>query len=208
MDQALTILNHLGTLAFALAGAMGGVRKELDLFGVLVTALLPAIGGGTIRDLILDVPVFWVVSTVPIWIALGAGLMAFLLARHVERRRVVLDWADAVGLGIFAVVGAERAFTVTGDPLVSVMMGVSTGVLGGLIRDVVTFEFPMIMSPRELYATAAFGGAGTTVLVLMFQPEMGPWALWLGVVVSFVMRAGGMVFGWTLPRAKFPDSRE
>jgi uncharacterized membrane protein YeiH len=201
LDNLLIIFDVVGIFVFAVSGALAAVRNGMDLFGIIVLAMMPAVGGGTIRDLILDQPVFWVEGTQAIWIALSAALVTFIFARFMEGRRLVwLAWADAVGLALFCVVGAEKALEVTGSMLVATMMGVVTGVAGGIIRDVICNEIPFVMKQGEIYATAAFFGAGAFCLLTYFGVT-GPLALWLGMLGAFLMRAGGILKGWTLPSA-------
>ena len=202
MELLLEYLGLVGSLAFALSGALAAVRKEMDLFGICVIALMPAIGGGTIRDLILGVPIFWVVDSTIIWIALGAAALAFFMASRIESRRKVLNWMDAIGLAIFAVLGAAKALEVTGSGLIAIMMGVTTGVAGGIIRDVICNEVPLVLKVEEnIYATAAFIGAGTYYLLTFTSLEPAI-SIWIGIAVTFVARAGGILLGWRLPKAR------
>lgn len=201
MDKLLTLFDIAGIFVFAISGALAAVRNGMDLFGIIVLALMPAVGGGTLRDLILDQPVFWVEGTQAIWIAVSAALITFLFARYMEGRRLAwLTWADAVGLALFCVVGAEKALAVSGSMLVATMMGVVTGVAGGIVRDVICNEIPFVMKRGEIYATAAFFGAGAFCLLTYFGMA-GPVALWLAMLGAFLMRAGGIIRGWTLPQA-------
>ena len=201
MQDLLTFLDMAGVFVFAISGALAAVRKNMDLFGIIVLALMPAVGGGTIRDLVLDQPVFWIVSTYSIWVALVAAGITFLFARHLESRMRWLIWADALGLALFCVVGAEKALVVTGSPLVAIMMGVATGVAGGIIRDVICNEIPLVMRPDEyFYATAAFVGSITFCLLQYFSIT-GAIALWVAVAAAFVTRAMAIWRGWRLPKA-------
>ncbi|MFC4349123.1 trimeric intracellular cation channel family protein [Kordiimonas lipolytica] len=201
MENLLTIFDIAGIFVFAVSGALAAVRNGMDLFGIIVLALMPAVGGGTLRDLMLDQPVFWIEGTQTIWIALGAAFLTFLGARYLDGKRLKwLAWADAIGLSLFCVVGAEKALDVSGSMLVATMMGVVTGVAGGIIRDVICNEIPFVMKRGEIYATAAFFGAGAFCL-LVYVGVAGPIALWLAMLGAFLMRAGGIVKGWTLPQA-------
>ncbi len=201
MQELLIYLDMAGVFVFAISGALAAVRKNMDLFGIIVLALMPAVGGGTLRDLVLDQPVFWVVSNTSIWVALvGAGL-TFLFAHHLESRMRWLIWADAVGLALFCVVGAEKALVVTGSPLVAIMMGVATGVAGGVVRDVICNEIPLVMRADEyFYATAAFIGSMAFCLLNYLKVD-GEVALWASVAVAFASRAMAIWRGWRLPKA-------
>lgn len=196
----LILVESAGILVFALSGAMAAARKQMDIFGFLVLALMPAVGGGTIRDLILDVPVFWVEDHLPIWITVAAALIVWFGERHIESRKRAILWADAFGLAFFAVVGARKAWLATGDHLIAVVMGVTTGVAGGMIRDVIANEVPLILQ-REIYATAAFAGALMFALLTALHLP-GPITISLSVAVAFTIRASAVAFGWTLPGRK------
>lgn len=201
MSDLILVLDLIGVFVFAISGALAAVRKSMDMFGVAVLALMPAIGGGTIRDVTLGQPVFWISNTLPIWVALSAAVASFFFARFIESRLKFLTWADAVGLSLFCVTGAEKAFAASGSMLVAAIMGVVTGVAGGIIRDVICNEIPIVMRRGEIYATAAFIGAGTFCgLIIVGVSE--PLAVWIAMGGAFLARAGGITRGWSLPTAK------
>ena len=148
-------LDLFGVFVFAISGALAADRRGMDLFGFVAIALLPAIGGGTVRDIVLGAPVFWVQDTIYLWLIGAAALLTFLAAPVLQRVERLLLWADAVGLSVFCVAGAAKSFTLTGSAEVAVVLGVVTAVLGGIIRDVVCNEIPLILR-QDIYATAAF----------------------------------------------------
>ncbi len=192
---SLTVLDYLGVFVFAVTGALTAARKGMDPFGFVVLALMPAVGGGTLRDLLLGTDVFWLVDTSYLFITVSAALLTFFAHRHIGARLVVLTWLDAVGLSVFAVMGAAKTLAVLGDPVVAVVLGVVTAVAGGIIRDVIAGEQPLVLH-REVYATAAFAGAVTFVLV---DGLTEPGALWTGMLVALVTRGLGITRGWSLP---------
>lgn len=201
MENLLTLFDVVGIFVFAISGALAAVRSGMDLFGIMVLSLMPAVGGGTLRDLILDQPVFWVEGTQTIYIAFAAAGLTFFFSKYLAGRRLTwLTWMDAVGLALFCVVGAEKALAVTGSMLIATMMGVVTGAAGGIIRDIICNEIPLVMKKGEIYATAAFLGAGSFCLLTYFGVS-GPVALWLAMGAAFLARAGGIIKGWTLPEA-------
>ncbi len=198
----LAWLDFFGVFVFALSGALAADRRGMDLFGFVVIALLPAVGGGTVRDIVLGAPVFWVQDPTYLWLILAAALLTFGAAGHIQRVERWLLWADAVGLSVFCVAGAAKAFALTGSPSISVAMGVVTSVLGGIIRDTVCNEIPLVLR-QDIYATAAFAGALSLVLLLgAGLPQ--PVALWLGAGVCFLVRASAIVWGWSLPKRQAP----
>ena len=199
MDLLLTYFDLAGVFVFAVSGALAAARKDMDLFGIMVLALMTAVGGGTLRDLVLGEPVFWVTDTLSIWAALLAAGLSFLFAHKLTSRITWLKWADAAGLALFSVIGAEKALVISGSPLIAVMLGVATGVMGGLIRDVVANEIPFVLK-EEIYATAAFAGAGFFCL-FKYLGLVGSTALWLAIVLAFAIRAAAILGGWRLPKA-------
>ena len=192
-------LEMLGTVAFAVSGALAASRKRMDIFGFCVLALMPAVGGGTIRDIIIDrVPVFWVSDNRYVAVAIIAALFVFFAPhRRPGGRRQLLVWADALGLSLFATLGTEICLQHDTGPLVAVMLGVTTAVTGGMIRDVICNEIPLILS-REIYATAAF--AASVAYVLADNLALGAnLALTIGVITGFTVRALAIIYSWSLP---------
>ncbi len=171
---------------FALSGGLAASRRDLDLFGILVVSLLPAIGGGTLRDLLLDRPVFWLEHANTIWIALAGGAVSAILGERIARFKTLI-WFDAMGLALFSVVGAQAAHSLGYGPVVIVMMGTITASFGGLLRDVVCNEVPLILR-EDIYATAALMGALTFFAAMSFGVAE-PWAMVLGGGVAFTIRA-------------------
>ena len=192
-------LEMLGTAAFAVSGALAASRKRMDIFGFCVLALMPAVGGGTIRDIIIDrVPVFWVSDNRYILVAIIAALVVFFAPhRRPGIRREILVWADALGLALFAALGTEICLQYDTGPLVAVMLGVTTAVTGGMIRDVICNEIPLILS-REIYATAAFAASLAFVAAdrLAFSDNA---SLAIAVVTGLLIRGLAIVYNWSLP---------
>lgn len=198
----LVWLDFFGVFVFAISGALAADRRGMDLFGFIVIALLPAVGGGTLRDMILGVPVFWVQDPTYLWLIVVAGLLTFAAAGQIRRVERWLLWADAVGLSVFCVSGAAKALAVTGSPMISVAMGVVTAVLGGIVRDTVCNEIPLVLK-QDIYATAALAGA-LSFVALSSAGLDGSWSLWIGAAVCFLIRAAAMVWGWSLPKRRAP----
>jgi uncharacterized membrane protein YeiH len=151
----------LATAAFALSGAMEAARKRLDAVGVCVVAFLAAFGGGTLRDLLLDQrPFFWVRHVELLWAVLALCVLAmlFLRDRHFVLTEKAIQWPDALGLGLFAAVGVDKALQAQLPTLVAVLMGVITGVFGGVLRDMVCNEIPSAFRDHRPYAVCAFAG--------------------------------------------------
>jgi len=193
-------LEMLGTAAFAITGALAASRKNMDIFGFFVLALMPAIGGGTIRDVIIDrTPVFWIDDNRYVIVALVAALVVYLTSWKPGSRRRLLVWMDAIGLALFATLGTQISLAYETGPLVAVMLGVTTAVTGGMIRDIICVEIPLVLS-GEIYATAAFVASVTYVGAdyLGLHESM---AVGLAVALGFLVRALAIRFDWSLPHA-------
>lgn len=201
----LDALDYASVFVFALTGALAASRAQLDIVGFTFVAALTAVGGGTVRDVILDRnPVFWVAEPAFIGVAAAAAVIVFFTAHRFESRLRALTWLDALALSVAVPAGVGVALA-SGQPwAVTLLMGVATGAFGGLMRDVVCNEVPLVLKQGELYVTAAFAGALAAVAALFVVP-VGP-ALLLCAVVTFALRAGSLVFGWRLPvyRARAP----
>ena len=162
--MVLYLLNMFGAAVFAVSGALTAGRKSLDPFGVIVIAVITAIGGGTIRDLLLDNrPIFWIADPAYLVVILAAALATLVYARFRRPPRGSLLVADAFGLALFTVTGAQTAEAAEVSGLIVILMGTITGVAGGILRDVLCAEIPLILR-REIYATASIAGASVYVL--------------------------------------------
>ena len=197
--QLLMLLDFVGTFAFALSGALVATRRRLDLFGVLVLSFAAATAGGMVRDVLLRAtPPVAIVDWRYLAVSSAAGLLTFFRHADVERMRNPVQVFDAVGLALFAVLGADKALAAGLGPVGAVMLGMLTGVGGGIVRDVLVAEVPHVLQ-RELYAVAALLGA--TVVVgghaLGLPPE--PVAI-TGALLCFVVRWLAIRRGWHLPR--------
>src|SRR3990167_1061284 len=200
--ETLRLLVELaGTAAFALAGIMEGARKRLDAVGVCVVGFLTAFGGGTLRDLLLDQrPFFWVRHVEMLWgvLALCVLAMLFLRVRHFALTEKAIQWPDALGLGLFAATGVHQALQLELPALVAVLMGLITGVFGGVLRDVVCNEIPTAFHDHRPYAVCAF--VGGWVYVGLWQMDAPGWlALVACVAVTAGLRALALWRNWQLP---------
>ncbi|WP_134724760.1 trimeric intracellular cation channel family protein [Paracoccus luteus] len=193
------MLDYSSALIFALTGALVASRLQLDPVGFVFMAAMTAVGGGTLRDLILNRPsVFWVDRPSLILLAAAAALVVFWGAHLLENRYRWLLWLDAFALAVAVAAGVGVALAAGVSPVVVVIMGVVTGTFGGLMRDVVGNELPLILKQGELYITAAFGGAATAVALIWAGGGRTTAVLTCAVVV-LVLRLGSMVLGWRLP---------
>ena len=198
--QALTVwVEHFAVAVCAISGALAAEGRRMDLFGALVLALVTAVGGGTIRDLCLGVPVFWVKSPAVLTTACVAAVATFVLARFAPIPHRTLMLADAVGLALFGVAGTEKALAVGSPGVVAILMGVITGVAGGILRDVLRREVPTVFQPEiELYATAVFFGALVLVLLRLWTPEAVSHRF-IAMSVILVLRLAALRWNLRLP---------
>lgn len=204
----LDILDYAGVAVFAATGALSAARKQLDIIGYLFFAAVTGIGGGTLRDLILGLPVFWVVNPVYILVCSGAGLTVFLTAPFMESRYRFLVWLDAIGMAAYCVMGAAKGLAATGSPTVAVVTGILTAAFGGILRDLLAGEPSVLLRP-EIYITAALVGAGVFTAATFLSAPLAL-ASMLGMASAFAVRGGALRYGWTLPTrdkrpARHPD---
>lgn len=192
------IIGLFGVAVFAITGVLEAGRKSIDLFGVVVIAMATALGGGTLRDLLLDRPVFWVADETYIVSAMGAGVLTFAMARLVRLPANLFLIPDALGLALFTVLGTQIALDLDVNWFVATLMGVVTGVFGGIVRDVLCNEVPLVFT-GELYATAAWSGA--LLLVLLQHLEVGgALAALAPMALIFLARLVGIRWHITLPK--------
>lgn len=199
MDLAV-ILYGVGLAAVtvnAASGVLEAGRKPFDLFGMVVVALAAALGGGSLRDVLLDRKVFWIDDPAYLITAIVAGLATFALVRLVRLPARLFLLPDAVGLALFTVIGTQAALDVGAHWLVASLMGVITGVFGGILRDMLCNEVPLVFS-GELYATASWAGALLLVGLIALGVSAG-WAALAGGSVVLVIRLAAIAFKWRLP---------
>ena len=207
MDYSIVRLQYLlgmaGTVAFAVTAVLAVTPRGIDLFGACVMGLITSIGGGTIRDLILDVPVFWAADLNYIWVALVASLVAFPTNRLMTRKEIYnsMLYIDAIGVSMFAIQAANKVWLLKfGLPLTPILLGVLTAIGGGLIRDVLAGRTTLLMS-RELYAIPVTVGCTLYVLLLALLPEHSVAAGYVCTAFIFGFRAA--VIRWNLQVPKW-----
>ena len=161
----LYILDLFGTAVFAISGVWVACRKDMDLFGAMVLAFVTAVGGGTIRDVLLSAtPVFWIKDTLYLLVILATVMLAIVGRKWHERSKWFMQVSDALGLAVFVVIGVTKSLSFGVEPMVAIMMGVLTGCGGGAIRDLLAGEVPMVLR-KEIYASAAMVGGAVLVFL-------------------------------------------
>ncbi len=201
----LYILDLFGVAVFAASGVLAAARKQMDLLGAIVLAAATAIGGGTLRDLLLDRhPVFWMTDPAYLAVILVSALLTLAYVRHRPAPRGALGIADALGLAVFTVGGAQVAERAGESALIVVMMATMTGVAGGALRDVLSAEIPVILRRGDLYATASIAGAATYLLLKAYGPGV-PFASGAAMAVVMLVRLAANTWGLQLPAVTARD---
>jgi len=202
-------LEHFGIAVAAITGVLAARGKRIDLFGIMVLALVTAFGGGTVRDLLVgDTPVVWLRSPAFLFNAATTALLAFFVARLWNLPRQVLLVADAFALALFTIIGARKGMALQLSAPVAVLLGVVTGVAGGILRDVLTGEVPLVFQPEiHLYATAALAG-GIAFTVLRVAGVTEPMTTVVGVTLVFGLRLAGIHWRLSLPVFVGPEPVE
>lgn len=202
MDELniFALLDYAGVAVFAATGALAASRKQLDIVGFIFLATITGIGGGTLRDLVLGLPVFWLKAPAYIIVCTAIGLLVYFSAYLVESRYRLLLWLDAIGLAAYSVMGAAKGFEASLSVTVALITGMMTACFGGILRDTIAGEASVILRP-EIYLTAAMAGAGAYMALIYFGLEQSLAAA-IGFITALAIRGGALIFGWTLPRYK------
>jgi uncharacterized membrane protein YeiH len=199
------ILEHLAVIFGAATGPLAARGKGVDLFGVIVLGFVTAVGGGTLRDLILNEDVFWVHDGQFLISAVLTATVSFYIAEQLSRRESWLLWPDALGLAFATMLGTAKAFRLGHSPAICMTMGIMTGVAGGMLRDLILGRIPLVFRPEiNLYATAAAVGAGVFVLIKRYDLLPQQYALVAGAAVIVLLRLAAMKWHWRLPGLDAP----
>lgn len=199
------LLDLFGVAVFSVTGALAAGEKKMDLFGVVVLALATALGGGTLRDVILGAyPVFWISNPTYIFVGTAAAATIFTVARFVRPPAKALKFADAFGLAVFTVIGTDKAISLGVPGSIAIIMGVMTGVAGGIIRDMLSGEIPLVLK-AEIYATASLCGAITFAVLKQFFPIM-PLTAPAAITVTLALRLAAI--HWKLSLPVFPSDKK
>lgn len=192
------VLDIVGTFAFAVSGAFAAMRKEMDPFGVLVMSFVPAIGGGTLRDILInDLPVAWLRDYTILYVILAAGIGSMIFGGYLRRLNKLLFVFDAVGLGLFTIIGIEKGIEHQYPAGVCVALGIMTGCFGGVIRDVLVNEVPLLFR-KEIYALACMAGGFFYFLLRQFAWS-SEWVNISCITIIVAVRVMAVQNGWTLP---------
>ena len=195
---AVGLLDMASVFVFALTGGLAASRAQLDVIGFIFIACLTALGGGTVRDLLLDREILWIASPKFLGLASFAAVLVFFSAHLLESRIRTLTWFDAFALAVAVPAGVGAALASEASWPIVLVMGIATGCFGGLMRDVVCNEVPLVLKQGELYVTCCLAGAGAALMALAAGMPTGM-ALIICAGVTLLLRAGSLSFGWKLP---------
>ncbi|SFT82298.1 Uncharacterized membrane protein YeiH [Pseudovibrio denitrificans] len=199
-------LDFLGVAVFAVTGGLVAARLRQDFIAFLFFCSLTGIGGGTLRDTLLDVPVFWIEDESYLYVCLIVSIGMWFFAHRVEAWGRPLRWLDAVGVAAYSVMGAAKAISLGDTAAIAVLMGVASATFGGILRDIIAGQ-PSALLQREIYLAAALAGATTYTAVLMVTGGSNLAAA-LGFAVAMILRGGAIAKDWHLPSYAPPRKKD
>ncbi|HEY1006574.1 MAG TPA: trimeric intracellular cation channel family protein [Sphingobacteriaceae bacterium] len=203
--ELLNLIDILGTVAFAISGVFAAMQKRLDVFGVFIIAFITAIGGGSVRDILIgDLPVSWIRTMNYTWIILVSAVVAIFFNNTIRNFQKTLAVFDSLGLGFFTILGIQKGIDSGLDPGICVALGTVTGCFGGVIRDISLNNIPLIFH-KEIYATACI--IGGSVYILLLRTSMhGEWADVISIGIIVLIRLTALQYDLRLPSI-YRDSR-
>lgn len=199
--NTIEVINISGTVVFAISGALTAANKRFDLMGISIIAFVTALGGGTIRDMLIGAhPVGWMQSEWYLLAVLIGVILAYVFYKRLQHLRMTFFLFDAIGLGVFAIGGLEKALSYNIDPVYALMCAMITGTMGGLLRDVLCNDVPLIFR-KEIYATAALAGAGL-YLLLDYVNVNQQFNFIVSILVVIIVRVLAVRYKLSLPKIK------
>ena len=200
MKEFLILLEAIGTFAFAVTGASVAAKSDYDFFGMLFLAFLTAVGGGTVRDVILDQPVFWTISSTSLYVILVATILTLSFRVFFKKIKSLMFLWDTLGLGIFAIIGSQKALMLNTNIETAVIMGMITGVLGGILRSVFSNEVPIIFK-NEVYATTA--AISSVIFISLYKIDISYYLnIFITLTSCILIRYSSVKYNLHLPKAK------
>ena len=203
MEYFIITIDYAGTVVFAVSGALAGLKRGFDVFGVFIMALVTAVGGGTLRDIMIGAtPVAWMLTPRYVYVVILGVALTYLFRRHVRKLRRSMFLFDTIGIALYTILGLEKALTFGLGPTVAVMLGVVSATFGGVIRDVLSGEVPLIFR-KEIYASACLIGG---VLYVMIDSLFGTVAgMATSIIVVFLIRFFAVRYKWSLSFGKWEE---
>lgn len=202
-EQFSFMIEVLGTIAFAMSGSFAAMQKRLDPFGVIIIAFITSVGGGTVRDLLLDVPVFWMHDLRMCSIILITSIVSMIFKSLEKNFQVTLFIFDSFGLGLFTIIGVQKGLTAELHPLICIILGTITGCFGGIIRDILLNRIPLIFR-KEIYATACIIGSAVFLLLVKYASFTYTFVQVFTILLIVAIRSLAVKYHWQMP--KFYDT--
>lgn len=196
--EVTTIIDILGTISFAISGALTAMRKKLDPFGILIIALVTSVGGGTLRDILIGkTPVSWMLNMTFVYVIFGATIVAVIFRSQLRYVRKSLFLFDTIGIALYTIAGVQLAIAADLHPVICVILGTISACFGGVLRDILCNEIPVIFH-KEIYATVCLLG-GSTYLALSSAGIPIAWSMVISGLIVIVIRICAVLFEWQLP---------
>lgn len=189
----------LGTISFAASGAFAAMQKRFDPFGVLIIAFVTSVGGGTVRDLLLDVPVFWMHDIIICAVIFITTIIAMIFKTIENKFRVTLFIFDSFGLGLFTIIGIQKGLNADLHPFICLTLGTITGCFGGIIRDILLNRIPLIFR-KEIYATACIAGGAVYLILEAFSTFTYAAIHIFTILLIVLIRTLAVKFHWQMPK--------
>lgn len=193
------IIEILGTIAFAMSGSFAAMQKRLDPFGVLIIAFVTSVGGGTIRDLLLDVPVFWIHDMMICTVIFITCIISMIFKSVEKKFKVTLFLFDSIGLGLFTIVGIQKGMNADLHPLICITLGTITGCFGGISRDILLNKIPLIFR-KEIYATACIVGGGIFLILVRYTTLSYAFVQVFTIILIVAIRTLAVKYQWQIPK--------
>lgn len=195
--ELITLIDYAGTLVFAISGVLAGVERKFDLFGVFILGFVTAVGGGTLRDVLIgSTPVGWMQHEMYIYIIMASVPLCYIMKELILKMKKGIFLFDTIGIGLFTILGLQKTLDMGLSPLVAVMMGVVSAVFGGVIRDVLSGQTPLIFS-KEIYAFACLFGAVLFLITSLYLPESI--AMSVSIMAVITIRIVAIKRDWGVP---------
>jgi len=198
-EQFNFIIEILGTISFAMSGSFAAMQKRLDPFGVLIIAFVTSVGGGTVRDLLLDVPVFWMHDLWMCSLIFITSILSMIFKSIEKNFRVTLFIFDSFGLGLFTIIGIQKGVNADLHPLICITLGTITGCFGGIIRDILLNRIPLVFR-KEIYATACIVGGSVFLLLAKYSILSYAFVQIFTILLIVAIRTFAVKYHWQMPK--------
>ncbi|WP_027383589.1 trimeric intracellular cation channel family protein [Epilithonimonas caeni] len=198
-EQFNFIIEVLGTISFAMSGSFAAMQKRLDPFGVLIIAFVTSVGGGTVRDLLLDVPVFWMTDMLTCSLIFFTCVFSMIFKSIEKNFKVTLFIFDSFGLGLFTIIGIQKGLNEGLHPLICLTLGTITGCFGGIIRDILLNRIPLVFR-KEIYATACIIGGGIFLLLSEYSVLSYGFIQIFTIILIVTIRTLAVKYHWQIPK--------